>query len=80
MSDLFTLPYEDRLYAAGENLRLIYERRDSFLSDSNVIEAADDWTTDTWSDDDGFVGGDHERLYADLVELTTPQDAEEETS
>lgn len=39
------LPFEDRLQFATEELRKTYEDRGNFLSDSDVYDAAEMWTT-----------------------------------
>lgn len=46
MSTTYTLPYEDRFILAHTALVMRYEQRDRFLSDDDVLDIANDWTTD----------------------------------
>lgn len=69
------MSFADRLALAHTELVLTYERRDNFLSDSDVIEASERWTTDTWDDDEGFVGGDQHQLQEALFEMLTREEA-----
>jgi hypothetical protein len=45
------MDFADRLLLALEEVNLTFERRDSYLSDDDLLDAADNWTTDgnvTW--------------------------------
>lgn len=47
------LSFDERLELAHSSLVLTYERRDNFLSDDDVLDAADEWTTsEPYGDDD----------------------------
>lgn len=43
-----SLPYEARLMLALEHATLIYEERDYFFSDDDLLDVASCWTTDSW--------------------------------
>jgi hypothetical protein len=59
--------FEDRVLLAVESLRLRQERRDGFLSDDDVLDTADDWTT-CERDDEGCFVEDNPTDYIDLRE------------
>lgn len=72
--------FEDRVLLAHEYLSKRYEQRGNFLSDSDVMDAADLFTVDVRADadsDDLWVttGVDHDallyRLFADLEGTAT---------
>jgi hypothetical protein len=44
-TDTTPLPLRDRLCAAHSQLVLVYERRNGFLSDDDVLDTAELWTT-----------------------------------
>lgn len=54
------LSFDDRLLLAQERLVLTYAERDNFLSDDDVLDAADEFTTSVRSDDE-----DADDYYAD---------------
>lgn len=48
-----TLPFDVRFGLAYEAVRLTYERRDQYLSDDDLLDAADAWTIDApYADDE----------------------------
>jgi hypothetical protein len=78
------LPFHDRVILAYEECRLVFERRDGFLSDDSVLDVAEAWTTDDLhhgfeSDDpaDWPSVDDYERLRDSLFELLTVEAGDE---
>lgn len=64
-----TLSFADRLAVAIEATNLRWERREGFLSDDNLLDAADDYTVDEpWADDEDGLRHrpDYEALVAAL--------------
>lgn len=71
------IDYFDRYLLALEHLRLRWERRGEFLSDDDVFNAADLFTTEQPDAEGGFAeGGDRYRLLDHLYETVFPVDAE----
>ncbi len=62
------LPYRDRLTLASAQLNRRWDERGQFLSDSDILDAADNW-----SDPDRT---DYNRLVDDLYALHTAPDDE----
>ena len=46
------LPFADRLALAVEKLNLIADEKGDFLTDSDVLDTADEYTINRWPDDD----------------------------
>ena len=66
------LPYEVRLMLAQEHATLIYERRDYFFSDDDLLDVASSWTTDDWQAE---IQDDYARLARELeVALFPPEE------
>lgn len=56
------LPFPERVWMGIEALRMRYEARDGFLSDDDVLDAADAWTVSVRDADEdsetGWIDGD----------------------
>lgn len=68
-----TLDFADRLLLAFEAARLQYERREGFLSDDDLLDLADAWTTDPepdWDAEDWAPRPDREALIEALDAMT----------
>ena len=52
------LSYGDRLMLAYEHAKMVFERRGGFISDDDILDLADDWTTDRRDDTYEFITGD----------------------
>jgi hypothetical protein len=73
-----TVSYEDRLLLAVEWLAMRFEQRDNFLADSDLIDAAELFTTserapDDW-DEPWVDDSDFERLINELDHCTSQTD------
>lgn len=68
-----TLTYPDRFLLALDYLRLRYQQRDGFLSDSDLMDASERWTTEQ-PDEPGFYSedGDWQRLLNALYGVVFP--------
>ncbi len=62
------LPYQDRLDLATAQLNLRWDERGQFLSDDDILDAADNWSNPARTD--------YNRLIDDLYALHTAPDDE----
>ena len=69
MIELLRLDFETRLTLALDEVRLTFERRANYLSDDDLLDAADNWTTDApYGDEDIAIREDYDRLVEALFE------------
>ncbi len=72
MSTTAHLSFEDRLALAYAHLGVVFERRGNFLSDDDLLDAADLFTTSVFREDEAdWSDGDRERLIEALFALCT---------
>lgn len=69
------LDFADRLLLALEGARLQYERRDGFISDDDLLDLADEWTTDTNETYLPEYRADYSALVDALFESLTAEEA-----
>lgn len=73
--DTAPLSFEERFLLAMDRCAMVYEERDGFLSDDNVIDITDEFTTDlhpSVDDDWDRETPDRDRLAAALFAALTP--------
>lgn len=61
-TDTAPLSFDDRFRLAVDQVAATFEARNGFLSDDDLLDAADAFTTDTMDDDGFYFGGDYARL------------------
>lgn len=72
MSTTAHLSFEDRPALAHAHLGVVFERRGNFLSDDDLLDAADLFTTSVFREDEAdWSDGDRERLIEALFALCT---------
>ena len=70
------LDFNDRLTLVHAHLAAVYERRGNFLSDDDLLDAADLFTTSVFREDEAdWSDGDRERLIEALFALCAGEEA-----
>lgn len=69
------MTFDDRLSIALERVRLVYERRGNFVSDSDLLDTADLFTTDELGPDGLYPeDGDRDALLDHLYAEVFPEE------
>lgn len=66
------LGFDDRLRLAYSDVVMVYEARDGFLSDDNVLDVAERWSVADFASDDEAGWDDYEALRDALFTLLAP--------